>query len=133
LVKDKGDDGTVYVLLDSDQTSPGGTHESPGGDQTSARTADWAATEGRTNELIEELRAQNEHLRSELSIRNEELRRKDTIIMTMAQRIPELEAPREPQESHETASEEPHSTHAPPEPQEPSQRRSWWRAFFGME
>jgi hypothetical protein len=70
-------------------------------------------------------------MRARVSFLEEELQRKDAILMTMAQRIPELEASAEPRESPETASEEPYSTHdAPPEQQEPSQRRSWWRAFF---
>ncbi len=120
LVKEKGEDGTVYVLLEADQASPGG-------DQTSARTSDWAATEGRTNELIEELRAQNEHLRSELSIRNEELRRKDTILMTMAQRIPELEPAQDPREPPVSTSKEQGSSEPPPD----QARRSWWRRLFG--
>ena len=128
LVKEKGEDGTVYVLLDLDQSGPGGTQTSPGGDQTSARPTDWAAIEARTNELIAELRAQNEHLRSELSIRNEELRRKDTIIMTMAQRIPELEPATEPRESPTEASTEHGKGDDSPGPE----RASWWRRVFGV-
>jgi len=42
----------------------------------------------------------------------------------------ELEALRETRETPETASEETAKSTAPPEKQEPSQRRSWWRAFF---
>jgi hypothetical protein len=33
----------------------------------------------------------------------------------------------------ETTSEEPGRGDVPPEQQEPSQRRSWWREFFGLE
>ncbi len=43
----------------------------------------------------------------------------------------ELEALRETRESLETASEEADKGTTPPE-QEPSQRRSWWRRFFGL-
>ena len=43
----------------------------------------------------------------------------------------ELEALRETRESPETASEEADKGITPPE-QEPSQRRSWWRRFFGL-
>ena len=132
LDKEKGEDGTVYVLLDLDSTSPDGSQTSPGGNQPSARTSDRAAREARTNELIAELRAQNEHLRSELSTRNEELRRKDTIIMTMAQRIPELEPAREPtsepQESPKTVSEEDRRGETPAD----MELRSWWRRLFGV-
>ncbi len=44
-------------------------------------------------------------LETELENRKEKARRKDTIIMTMAQRIPELEPAPEPREEPETASE----------------------------
>jgi len=50
----------------------------------------------------------------------------------MTQSIPELEATIEPREAHVNAPEEPGKGAAPPE-QQPSQRRSWWRAFFGLE
>ncbi len=44
-------------------------------------------------------------LEAELEDRKEEARRKDAIVMTMAQRIPELEPAPEPREEPETASE----------------------------
>lgn len=128
LIKDKDEDGTVYVLLDPDQTRPGADQTSPDAD----RTTDQAdSSEALTRELIAELRAQNEHLRSELSIRNEELRRKDTILMTMAQRLPELEAPRDtPPEAPESplsgSDGSVGDTHTP-EPERPS----WWQRIFG--
>ena len=134
LAKEKDTDGTVYVLLDLDQASPGGAQPSPVGDQTSARATDRAAIDARTNELIEELRAQNEHLRNELAVRNDELRRKDTILMTMAQRIPELEPAREPaskpRESRVPHSDESAGAQEPREHAEP-ERRSWWKKLFG--
>ena len=47
------------------------------------------------------------------------------------------EAPREAtpesREASETVSEEPHSIHAPSTPQDPVERPSWWRQFFGFE
>ena len=44
------------------------------------------------------------------------------------------EAPPESRETPETVSEEPHSTHdALPTPQDPVERPSWWRRFFGFE
>jgi hypothetical protein len=56
--------------------------------------------------------------------------------MTMAQRIPELEPAREeasePREAPVSSSEETDKGRAAPEQQEPSQRRSWLRAFFGL-
>ena len=63
-----------------------------------------------------------------------EARRKEAILMTMAQRVPELEAPASPEarEGDVTSSEEADKGQAPPEQQEPTQRRSWLRAFFGL-
>ena len=59
----------------------------------------------------------------------EELRRKDTILMTMAQRIPELETARDERGSPEMVSEASGST-SPPE-REAADTRSWWRRLFG--
>jgi hypothetical protein len=47
-------------------------------------------------------------------------------------REPAIEAGDE-REAHVTASEVADKGTVPPKQQEPSQRRSWWRAFFGLE
>jgi hypothetical protein len=52
--------------------------------------------------------------------------------MSLTQRIPELEASPETREGHVMASEEADESTPPPEQQEPSQGRSWWREFFGL-
>jgi hypothetical protein len=137
---------TVYVLLSPEQTGPNQDQTSRSGpaptNQTADPTHDQAdyQTDDR-NALLESLRSQVEFLQAELKRREEvhveENRRKDTIIAQLTQRIPELEspkeAPREPREGHVTDSEEPDKDTAPPEQQGTSQRRSWWRAFFGLE
>src|SRR5215216_3608159 len=70
-------------------------------------------------------------LEDQIEFLRQELERKDTIIMSLTQRIPELEASAEPREGPETASEKPFNTHhAPQESQEPSQSRSWLHRFF---
>jgi len=78
-----------------------------------------------------------EELKRREDVHVEENRRKDTIIAQLTQRIPELESPREashePREGPVTASEEGDKASTPLEQQEPSQHRSWWRAFFGLE
>lgn len=91
-------------------------------------------------ELVESLIDQLAYMREQLAEEREARRRADTIIAqlthanaTLAQRVPELEAATEQREGHVTASEEADKGTAPPEQQEPSQRRSWWRAFFGLE
>jgi predicted RNase H-like nuclease (RuvC/YqgF family) len=72
-------------------------------------------------------------LEDQIGFLRRELERKDTIIMSLTQRIPELEASPEPREGHGTPSEEADESTAPQEQQqEPSQRRSWlYRFFFG--
>jgi hypothetical protein len=51
----------------------------------------------------------------------------------LVQRVSELEAPREPREVPESASEDIGRFEVPPEPQEPVERRSWLHRFFGFE
>src|ERR687897_1373968 len=64
-------------------------------------------------------------LEDQIDFLRRELERKDTIIMSLSQRIPELEVSPEPREAHGTASEETAKDKVPPEQQEPSQQRSW--------
>jgi hypothetical protein len=117
---EKGEDDKTYVWIDE---VDGSTDRARQSTDRASESSNYVSKD----ELLSEMRAR-------VSFLEEELQRKDAILMTMAQRIPELEASAEPRESPETASEEPYSTHdAPPEQQEPSQRRSWWRAFFGLE
>ena len=80
-----------------------------------------------------DLRDYVETLKRELEIRNEELRRKDHIIMSLTQRIPELEPASEPREPPESAARtsdtaEPRST---TEEQQEQPSRPWWRRIFG--
>ena len=103
------EDGTVYVLLDAAQTDE--------------RASTQAHLSGDQTEFIASLQEQIDWLRREVE-------RKDTLLMSLMQRIPELESPTEPRESPEAAFQEPYNTYAPPEPQEPSQRRSWLHRFF---
>lgn len=67
---------------------------------------------------LEVLQEQVDYLKELVRIRDEELRRKDAILMTMAQRIPELEAASEPRERTETASDSPDQSTGPHRPGE---------------
>jgi hypothetical protein len=96
LPTEKSEDGTVFVLVDTERTRTDA-------DGTGDGTTDTAFIEAHLNHALDEVR----FLRKELATRNEELRRKDHIIAALTERIPELEAPPEPRESPETASEEP--------------------------
>jgi hypothetical protein len=122
LASIKGEDGTRYILLDSDQTRAG---LRPDHDQT---------------ELIEALQKQIEFLREELAARNvelrrreeecrEESRRKDHLLAAALERIPAIEeAPSEPRESPQTDTEGLGEGRTTPE----EERRSWLRRFFGF-
>ena len=89
-------------------------------------------------------------LREQLAAEREANRENRHIIAALASRIPEIEAPREARESPETASERPTASReewslghegetygtSPQEAEESLHRhrkRSWWRAFFGLE
>ena len=82
-------DGTVYVLLDATQTRPNT-------DESAAQTSAQTHLDGDQTEFIASLQGQIEWLRREVE-------RKDTLLMTMMQRIPELESASEASESPETA------------------------------
>ena len=58
-----------------------------------------------------------------------ELRR---IVAGLVQRIPELEAPREPRDAPETVVGKAEG-HEGPFTEEPRPERSWWRRWFGFE
>ncbi len=109
---DKDGEGRIYVYVDPSETSHE-TGEDKSRDMSSGRSRD---------ELLEAYRDQVEFLRRELE-------RKDTIIMSLTQRIPELEAPSEAREARETGSEASGKGDVPPAAQEPKSR-PWWRKLF---
>src|SRR5215218_5455332 len=116
LDSEKGEDGRVYVWLDTGQTQP--------------------EVEGTA--LIEELRDEVRYLREQLDAereaRTDERRRHDTLMAQLMQGIPELGAPREQPEAPREAEEQQGRSESPPDApgaQEGAQRRSWWRRVFG--
>ncbi len=129
---DKDEEGRVFVCL-SPEMPPTMTDQAA--DQAAGQATNQAGDQSADqHRLTERLENEVEYLRREVEDWKDESRRKDAIIMTMAQRIPELEAPAseatEPRESPETASEERGGVEAPPEPEKPVS--SWWRrVFFG--
>ena len=102
------EDGTVYIWFDAEQYAEQYANNSPG--------------------VVELLRERNGDLREQIEFLREELRRKDTIIMAMTQRIPELEPAQEHPEAPETPDEQgrvqPRSD--APGAQEGA-HRPWWR------
>jgi hypothetical protein len=109
IPRERHEDGRVYVLLDKASTMQ----------DASSKVSDERPVRYRTEELVESLQDQIGFLRRELE-------RKDAILLRMAERIPELEA-------SAMASEGTVRREVPPESQEPAQRRSWLRRFFGFE
>jgi hypothetical protein len=103
--------GTVYVLLDRPNERPNIKPNAGPNSRTIGRPNPRPNVEpdpavANLREHNADLRDQVEHLRRELDTRNEELRRKDTILMAMTQRIPELDAAPEPRNDPEAASED---------------------------
>ena len=141
-----GRKGTVYVLLEVDQTGPNIDPTSQVQDQTFDQPEQRA-------ELVDALREQVAYLQGviatrdrELEQRTEEIRRRDTALereqqltAMFATRLGELEAPREEvvpetRESPEGPGPTDDATAAPGRAQtvaEPPERRSWWRRVFG--
>jgi hypothetical protein len=106
-LKTEREDGTVYVWVDAEQYAEQHANDSPG--------------------VVEVLREQNGDLREQIEFLRDELRRKDTIIMAMTQRIPELEAPQSREDAPEKPTEGQERVEQPPEGAE----RPWWRRMFG--
>ena len=121
---DKDHEGRIFVYLDTFERESK-TNQDDGQDREPKTVSDIG---------------QDKYTRSledQIGFLRQELERKDTIIMSLTQRIPELEATTEQREGHVTASEEPYNTHAPPTPEYPvsetQRKRSWWRRFLGFE
>ena len=145
LRREKGEGGTVYVWLDAAQTQPDKDQTSdwtrPDYDQAADRSRpDKDQTGDRIGaqaDLVDSLLDQVAYMREQLAEEREARRRADTIIAqltqanaTLAQRVPELEAPTERREAPVSSSEETDKGKVPPEQQEPSQPRSWLHRFF---
>ena len=112
---DRDESGRVYVYLSSETVR-----------KTDQDTVQPDATKTVQDAYIRSLEDQIAFLRRELE-------RKDTILLNLTERIPELEAPSDERESPETVEEEhgraePHSD--APDAQE-SVLRPWWRRVFG--
>ena len=119
LPSETGEDGRLYVRVD---------------DQVDDQVDGWVDGVHPDRELlVERMASEIDHLREQLREEragSAELRR---IVAGLVQRVPELEPAQEPRESPVTPSEEPRSNTVSPKQQEPTERRSWWREFFGLE
>jgi predicted nucleic acid-binding Zn-ribbon protein len=123
---------TVYVLLRPDQTT---TEQRPDADQTTARSQSDATA------LIAEMRDHIEDLREQLEAERQAHSEARRLLLSALEKIPAAieppasEAP-EPRESPEMADDERQGRGPVPDvggPQEGTERRSWWREFFGFD
>ncbi len=133
LRSSKSDDGSVRVWLDS-------ADDRGYDDQPSGGTEAGPRLDGRLDDLLDAKEDALRDLRDQLEHMRRESERKDAIIMQMAQanaslaaRVPELEAPGEHRNGLETASPRSDRGEGRDGIQEPAERRSWWRRFFGFE
>jgi hypothetical protein len=95
--------GRVWIILYCPDTASTVQDESP--ENTGQADALIAAKD----ETIEELRDRVRRFEREVDTRNEEIRRRDQLLVAALERIPAIEAPQEATEATETVSEEPES------------------------
>src|SRR5215203_6470294 len=130
---DKAEDGKTVVYLEEANESTNRPDAASERLKTSTDTTGPSSIDVSVDVLVDELR-------DRVSFLEEELRRKDTILMSLVQRVPELEAPRdspaqvtsEPRDPSKSYPEDAVGGDVPPKPQEaPQQRSLLYRFFFG--
>jgi hypothetical protein len=115
LESEKGTDGRVYVFLEDEDL-------------------DGTSSEPNTDEVLTRMEDEIAFLRQELATRDEEIRRRDAVLLSLSEGLKALNPPpeeREPPESAARTSDtaEPRSTTEGP--QEQTTQRSWWRKLLG--
>ena len=124
LPSETGEDGRLYVWV------PDVSHDRVHGVSDSGPHAGESDNHHLPEALLERFEDENDFLRRELERLHRELERKDAILLTMAQRIPELEPAQEPREASETATEDKGGTQISEDTEPP--QRSFWRRVFGF-
>jgi hypothetical protein len=121
---DRDEDGRIVVYLDTFERS--------------SKTIQDDARDDPSKTVQDD--AQDKYTRSledQIQFLRRELERKDTIILSLVQRVPELEPPRDEAHGHETDAETSEGTDTPTDRSGPetasSRPRSWWKRFFGLE
>ena len=122
LPHERDDNGTVWVFVDPLQTVSGTPLDSQADEAREFRDSVQDSVLDALHDQVATLKDQVRYLQAEGE-------RKDAILMTMAQRIPELEAAPEPRESPQRPSEQQGSGTAYPE-DGGEEKRSWWRRVF---
>jgi hypothetical protein len=146
LASDKEEDGRLFVYLDLTATdhdyrrttshdNPRPPHDAP---HETPRSGSHDTSDGLTGDaVIRELRNHMAGMQNQIRFLREELERKDAILLTLAQRLPELEPtkeePPEPSGSSQTASEASDDGRGGHSTEEGQQKPSWWKRFLGIE
>ncbi len=123
---EKDPDGRVYVFLGAAQSA------SQDNNRHSTGTVSQDILLNTLQDQIQYLRNIIEARDRELESRTEELRRKDTIIMSLTQRLPELASASSPEETHNGLLHSPGKI-ADEKTSEDQLilKRSWWRRLIG--
>jgi hypothetical protein len=117
LPHERDENGTVWVYVDPLQTVSGTPLDSP-------------ADEVRET-VLDALHDQVATLKDQVRYLQSEGERKDAIIMTLAQRVPELEASPQATGASVTPSENGEGSTGP-DGQDGAEKPSWFRRFFGL-
>jgi excisionase family DNA binding protein len=134
LEHDKDSDGRVYVYLDVSSAASQDGHDNG---------ATWDKAKDATQDaLLVSLQDQVDYLRSVLQEERDARRRADMIIAQLSQanasladRVPELETSRAGEGADRESATGAPGSRTPVDdgaPQSGSERRSWWREFFGF-
>jgi hypothetical protein len=138
LRREEGEDGTVYVLIEGGQNPDGRGSAETGYD--GRETGNSTGGDGRQavadSPLVERMASEIDYLRSQLDQEREANRENRRLLAAALERIPELEAPREPPPDEPGAPMRVQKDEGNGDdglgPQEPSEHRSWlYRFFFG--
>src|SRR5215203_2076929 len=121
-------DGRLLVYVDTYTTRRETPRDTPRRSQDGATTTHRDIPRQSRHELVEELREHMEDLREQVGFLRSELERKDVLLMTLAQRVPELEAVRDERGSPDSTPGAEDGAQVPPQQQKPS----WWRWLLGV-
>jgi uncharacterized small protein (DUF1192 family) len=111
---EKAEDDKTYVYID----------QSVDGDETSTDATTDASTDPFINTVLVA------ELRNRVRFLEEELQRKDAILMSLVQRVPQLEPAQQPPGAPETAADEPGRVEPRARATEAAER-PWWKRLFG--
>lgn len=145
LASDKEEDGRLFVYLDltvtdhddrrkTPQDTPRPSHDAL---RATPRDMSHGTSNGLASDaVLKELRNRMAGMQDQIRFLQEELERKDAILLTLAQRFPKLEPtkeePPEPSGFSHTASEASADGRGD-STEEGQQKPSWWKKFLGIE